>query len=242
MRRLIPSVPMLAVLLSVLLHGAVLLPAIGLLDEPPTDRADPMQLGTVELLPVEVAGTDASPATAEPTQPAEPVAAAQPETTRDSAEARPAPHAAADPSPPVAAAPPPPAPPSPTTSARAPASPASQESDRLMLSLSGTDSASNATVSGPNLIPASPDDQSRNRPPVYPQDAARRGQQGTVVVLIRVSSLGLAEGAEVLTSSGHRALDQAAVDAVMTWRFRPAVQDGRAIPFEMPMRIVFAMR
>lgn len=230
MRRLIPSVPLLAVLLSVLLHGAVLVPAIGLLGDPPEERSDPVQQGAVELLPVEIAGPDSVTENA----PTDPPVPRDPEPSRvvtdTVAEAQPEPDAIVE-QPRASSAEQPPV-----------AMPVVEPSDRLVVSLSGTDSASNATITGPNLIPASPDDRSRNRPPVYPPDAVRRGQQGTVLVLIRVSPLGLAEGAEVLTSSGYRALDQAAVDAVMGWRFRPAVRDGRAIPFEMPMRIVFAVR
>lgn len=258
MRRLISSVPLLAVLLSVLLHVVVLVPAIGLLGDPPEDRSDPPEPATIEMLPVEVAGAEAAPETRpvdspEPLErvrsdpdPPRPVAeianaSGEPDTSAET-------NMAAEPD--MTAQPATPNAPNPLTepprmAAEARPSVAVPEtalSDRLVLSFAGTDSASNATATGPNLIPASPDDRTRNRPPVYPREAARRGEQGTVLVLIRVSSMGLAEGAEVLASSGHHALDRAAVAAVMTWRFRPAIQDGRAIPFEMPMRIVFAMQ
>lgn len=228
MRRLIPSIPLLAVLLSILLHGAVLVPAIGLLDQVPVDRLDPPVEGMVELLPVEVAGADAvtpSETAHEPPMDASATAAA----------AEPEPEEPPPERVEMAAMPPP------VAAVRPPAAAPSAEQG-LTLQLQGTDSASNAVVSGANLLPASIDDRSRNRPPVYPAEAARRRETGTVIVLIRVSSLGTTEGAEVITSSGHRSLDRAAVEAVMAWRFRPAIQDGRAVPFEMPMRFVFAMR
>ncbi len=107
--------------------------------------------------------------------------------------------------------------------------------------LGGTDSPSNAIVLGDSVIPASPDDHARNRPPVYPIEASRRGQQGTVTLLIHVSPLGVAVGADVLQSSGHTLLDRAAQDAVMTWRFRPAVRNGAPVPFDMAMRFIFAL-
>lgn len=108
------------------------------------------------------------------------------------------------------------------------------------MNLAGTDSETNAIVTGDNIIPASPDDRTRNRPPIYPVDAARRGQQGTVIVVINVSPLGLTAGAEVVRSSGYPSLDNAVLDAVRTWRFRPAIRDGLAVPFDMPMQFVFS--
>ncbi len=107
--------------------------------------------------------------------------------------------------------------------------------------LGGTDSPSNAIVLGDNVIPASPDNQSRNRPPIYPIEATRRGQQGTVTLLIHVSPLGVSMGADVLQSSGYPMLDRAALDAITTWRFRPAVRNGTPVSFDMPMRFTFAL-
>jgi len=43
----------------------------------------------------------------------------------------------------------------------------------------------------------------------------------------------------VLVSSGYDILDQAAVTAVRKWHFRPAMQEGRSIPFDMPFRFIF---
>lgn len=108
-----------------------------------------------------------------------------------------------------------------------------------MFNLEGTDSESNAVALGEHLIPASPDDRFRNRPPVYPNAAAARGEHGTVVVVIHVSEFGVSTGADVSVTSGVASLDQAALDAVRRWHFRPAMQDGRAVPFDMPLRFIF---
>ncbi|WP_428492600.1 energy transducer TonB [Rhodopila sp.] len=105
--------------------------------------------------------------------------------------------------------------------------------------LAGTDSESNAVALGPNIVPASPDDRFRNRPPIYPPEAEIRGEHGTVLVMIHVSEDGLASSVDVAQSSGVEVLDRAAVDAVRKWRFRPAVRQGRAVPFDMPFRFVF---
>lgn len=234
MRRLGPSIPVLAVFLSVLLHLAALLPAVVGLGGTETEMP-PGEPGTIELLPVEIAGADAAdPAQDRPTQdrPAQDKLAQDMVAQDMLARGDPPADDADDPAPRLA---------EPTAGSVTPAARAS-EPNAITFHFAGTDSASSAIASGPNMIPASIEDSSRNRPPVYPMEAARRGQEGTVVLLIRVSPMGLAEGAAVTTSSGHSSLDQAAVDAVMRWRFRPAVRDGRAVPFEMPMRIVFAMR
>jgi TonB family protein len=90
------------------------------------------------------------------------------------------------------------------------------------------------------VIPAKPDAKARNRPPVYPEDAARRGQQGAVLLNIHVTPDGLTEGIDVVRSSGSASLDRAAIEAARNWRFLPAVKDGVPIPFDFQMNFVFA--
>jgi periplasmic protein TonB len=109
------------------------------------------------------------------------------------------------------------------------------------INLGGTDSETNAIVTGSSVIPASVDAAFRNKQPVYPPEAVRRAEQGAVFLLIHVSPEGLASGVDVLKSSGYRSLDQAARDAVAAWRFLPAVKDGQPIPFDMPLRVSFQL-
>jgi protein TonB len=87
-----------------------------------------------------------------------------------------------------------------------------------------------------------PDDRFRNRPPAYPPEAEMRGEHGSVDVLIHVSESGIATGADVTQSSGVASLDRAALAAVLKWHFRPAIRDGRGVPFDMPFRFVFEDR
>jgi protein TonB len=112
-------------------------------------------------------------------------------------------------------------------------------SEAPVFNLEGTESDSNAIAMGAGILPATPDNRFRNRPPPYPAEAEMRGQHGTVVILIHVSESGVATGVDVAESSGVAALDQAAVTAARKWRFRPAMQAGRTIPFDMPFRFVF---
>jgi protein TonB len=64
------------------------------------------------------------------------------------------------------------------------------------------------------------------RPP-YPEAARRQGLEGTVVLLIKVLTDGHTGEIKVKRSSGHAALDEAAVEAARRWAFHPATQ-GRA--------------
>ena len=115
--------------------------------------------------------------------------------------------------------------------------PKSQEAP--VFDLAGTESESNAEVLGGRVVPASPDDRFRNRPPIYPREAAMRGEHGAVVILIHVSENGVATGVDVMETSGVASLDKAAVDAVLKWHFRPALHEGLAVPFAMRFRFIF---
>lgn len=103
------------------------------------------------------------------------------------------------------------------------------------------ESDTNALVTGDLLVPPKPDAKYHNRKPSYPLDAAWRGEQGTVVLLIHVTPDGLVSGVDVLRSSGFGELDHAAEDAVLTWHFLPSVRAGQAVPAAMRMGFVFGL-
>ncbi|HBK07615.1 MAG TPA: hypothetical protein DDZ81_17480 [Acetobacteraceae bacterium] len=105
--------------------------------------------------------------------------------------------------------------------------------------LSGTDSESNATVLGSQVVPASQDDRYRNRPPIYPREAQMRHEAGIVDLLIHVTDTGMTGSVDVMASSGYPVLDHAAIDAVLKWHFRPALKQGRSVPFDLPFRFEF---
>jgi len=105
----------------------------------------------------------------------------------------------------------------------------------------GTNSPSNAVARGHNVIPPQADARYRNRPPVYPAEAQAKGQQGAVTLLIHVSPAGLPTGVEVIGSSGFLLLDRAAREAVETWHFLPALQDGAPVAADMPLRVRFEL-
>ena len=65
-----------------------------------------------------------------------------------------------------------------------------------------------------------------NPRPAYPLFAFRQGAQGQVLLLVEVLTDGRAGRIDLEKSSGHAALDAAAINAVRAWRFTPARKDG----------------
>jgi protein TonB len=63
--------------------------------------------------------------------------------------------------------------------------------------------------------------------PRYPVRALRRGQEGVVNVRAQIGPDGVPTSVSLVSGSGSRDLDRAALDTVRRWRFRPAQQDGR---------------
>jgi protein TonB len=71
-----------------------------------------------------------------------------------------------------------------------------------------------------------------------PALARQRGWKGTVILRVEVLADGTAGAVEVLSSSGHEILDEAAAAAVRRWRFEPAKANGVAVAshLEIPIR------
>ena len=72
-------------------------------------------------------------------------------------------------------------------------------------------------------------DLSANQPPAYPLEAIRKRLEGVVTLRLSINSSGAVTGVEVIESSGHRILDQAAVNAVSRWKGTPATRWGRSV-------------
>jgi periplasmic protein TonB len=80
-------------------------------------------------------------------------------------------------------------------------------------------------------------------PPVldYPLAARRRREEGVVHVRLRVDAGGRPDQATVVRSSGHDALDRAALATVRATRFRPYTEDGVPRPFWVVMPLIFEL-
>jgi protein TonB len=67
--------------------------------------------------------------------------------------------------------------------------------------------------------------------PEYPPDARRRHLSGKGTFHLHVSyETGDVTSVEILTGTGHRILDNAAVDALRRWKFRPHSVIGMKVP------------
>lgn len=98
--------------------------------------------------------------------------------------------------------------------------------------------ASPAIAAAPAAAPAAPEpasdarfdaDYLHNPAPAYPAAARRAGEQGRVLLSVRVNARGEADSVQLRSSSGFSRLDEAAMSVVRQWRFVPATRGGQAV-------------
>ena len=75
--------------------------------------------------------------------------------------------------------------------------------------------------------------------PVYPQDLRREGVAGMVSIVIVISETGDVLAAEVGKSTNSK-FDQAALDAVKTWKFKPAKLADKAVKVRVTVPVRFS--
>jgi len=78
------------------------------------------------------------------------------------------------------------------------------------------------------------------KPPVYPFSSRLRDQEARVLVRFVVNINGAVEDIEVRERSS-RECAEAAVAAVKTWKYTPAKRQGKAVPVEIYIPIIFAL-
>lgn len=81
----------------------------------------------------------------------------------------------------------------------------------------------------------------QNPKPVYPAMSRRLGEEGRVVLKVRVSPQGLPLSIEIRQSSNFTRLDEAARAAVEHWRFVPARQGTEAIEAWVLVPLLFSL-
>jgi len=76
--------------------------------------------------------------------------------------------------------------------------------------------------------------------PQYPAIAKAVGAQGTIVLQAMISKAGTIENLHVI--SGPPMLQQAAIDAVKTWRYKPYMLNGQAVEVETTVNVIFKLQ
>lgn len=123
---------------------------------------------------------------------------------------------------------------------RAPAVPASAETTPVVAAPTLDAPAAMRTPATASHGPRKPaaavgDRQARplagNPSPTYPPAALRAGVEGSVVASLQVDAQGKVTDASIVSHDGERSrdLDRAVLDTLGSWKFEPALRNGRAV-------------
>lgn len=85
-------------------------------------------------------------------------------------------------------------------------------------------------------------DYLNNPAPRYPALSRRLGEEGRVLLRVRVDERGLPAQVELRSSSGHERLDAVALDTVRRWKFVPARRGDQAVSAWVLVPISFSLR
>ncbi len=101
-----------------------------------------------------------------------------------------------------------------------------------------------ALLSGmePDEVRIPPKSKASNVIPSYPPELLRRGVEGKVLLRLLISDEGKVLIVRVEKSSGHKAFDDAALDAVRKWRFEPATVNGTPIQCQTHLPFTFYLQ
>ena len=83
---------------------------------------------------------------------------------------------------------------------------------------------------------------SNPKPIVYPRWAVRQGWTGQLELAIEIFENGRVGKYKVMKSTGHEMLDKAAIKSVQTWKFHPAMKNGKAIHTCVQIPILFDLQ
>lgn len=81
----------------------------------------------------------------------------------------------------------------------------------------------------------------RNPPPTYPESARRKGEEGVVLLWVKVDEEGEVVSIQVKESSGFTRLDEAAAKGVQRWKFKPARVGSVAVASQVEIPIRFRL-
>ena len=76
--------------------------------------------------------------------------------------------------------------------------------------------------------------------PLYPEQSLTAGDEGVVIIELKVDASGTVTDARVL-SSGCPALNESALKATRSWRYEKVLVNGEAKPFTMTAQVPFRL-
>ena len=76
----------------------------------------------------------------------------------------------------------------------------------------------------------------------YPKAAIDQGWQGKIVIAVEILADGSFGQYQVMHSTGHQILDEAAVQTLQSWKFHPAVQAGKAFRTCIQIPVTFQLQ
>jgi protein TonB len=91
------------------------------------------------------------------------------------------------------------------------------------------------------FVPASALEQTRYVEPRYPAAARAQNLAGWVEVELTVATDGAVKGVRVLRGDPPGVFDEAAIEAVSKWRYRPVMREGRAVEQRARLRMRFQL-
>nr|WP_057928148.1 energy transducer TonB [Burkholderia ambifaria] len=128
-----------------------------------------------------------------------------------------------------------------TAQASAPAATGQTPTDAATVPAQAAPAAPSPAASEPVTAPRFAASYLHNPAPEYPDVAQRRGWEGTTFLNVHVLASGRPDQVLLSASSGHDALDDAAVAAVTDWRFVPAKRGAESIDGWVRVPVVFKL-
>jgi protein TonB len=131
-----------------------------------------------------------------------------------------------------------------------PAASAPDSNDATSSSTAATPGSDEAASSGPadstaSAVDAPTSNEDRDpqvierHQPEYPSDALQAHEEGEVRLQVTLDAIGNVDEVRIAHGSGSHSLDRAAIDAVRTWRYRPARRAGQSVSATVEVSVDF---
>lgn len=78
-------------------------------------------------------------------------------------------------------------------------------------------------------------------PPQYPRRAAMNGTQGEVIVAFTITPTGTVRDVSVVKAKPRGVFERAAKRAILKWKFKPKVVEGKAVSQQAQQKLVFKL-